>query len=247
MRPQLRSADPAQAAGRRLRSRRCGGRLPGAGSPIRFEPLAAEGERVFGAPAVIARDHRLHARSPDRRAHRAQLPRSPLRRRHAHPPLRRRGRRHRLRRSSTPGRRRPACARSRSTPFAAAAAQNHRFGLDDGILVKDNHLRAAGGIAPRSSGCALPERRSRSRSRPRRSRTCARPSRRASSRSCSTTWRLRRCGKPWRSWPARATLEASGGVSLETVREIAETGVDFVSAGALTHAARSLDVSLEVL
>ena len=45
----------------------------------------------------------------------------------------------------------------------------------------------------------------------------------------------------------RATLEASGGVSLETVREIAETGVDFVSAGALTHAARSLDVSLEML
>ena len=45
----------------------------------------------------------------------------------------------------------------------------------------------------------------------------------------------------------RATLEASGGVSLETVREIAETGVDFVSVGALTHSARSLDVSLEVL
>jgi len=45
----------------------------------------------------------------------------------------------------------------------------------------------------------------------------------------------------------RATLEASGGVTLETVREIAETGVDFVSVGALTHSARSLDVSLEVL
>jgi nicotinate-nucleotide pyrophosphorylase (carboxylating) len=44
----------------------------------------------------------------------------------------------------------------------------------------------------------------------------------------------------------RATLEASGGVSLDTVREIAETGVDFVSVGALTHSARSLDVSLEL-
>ncbi len=44
----------------------------------------------------------------------------------------------------------------------------------------------------------------------------------------------------------RASLEASGGVSLETVREIAETGVDFVSVGALTHSARSLDVSLEL-
>ena len=45
----------------------------------------------------------------------------------------------------------------------------------------------------------------------------------------------------------RATLEASGGVSLATVREIAETGVDFVSVGALTRSARSLDVSMEVL
>jgi len=44
----------------------------------------------------------------------------------------------------------------------------------------------------------------------------------------------------------RATLEASGGVSLETVREIANTGVDFISVGALTHSARSLDVSLEL-
>ena len=45
----------------------------------------------------------------------------------------------------------------------------------------------------------------------------------------------------------RATLEASGGVTLDTVRAIAETGVDFISIGALTHSARSLDVSLEVL
>jgi nicotinate-nucleotide pyrophosphorylase (carboxylating) len=45
----------------------------------------------------------------------------------------------------------------------------------------------------------------------------------------------------------RAKLEASGGISLESVCAIAETGVDFVSVGALTHSARSLDVSLEVL
>jgi len=44
----------------------------------------------------------------------------------------------------------------------------------------------------------------------------------------------------------RATVEASGGVTIDTVRGIAETGVDFISVGALTHGARSLDVSLEV-
>ena len=44
----------------------------------------------------------------------------------------------------------------------------------------------------------------------------------------------------------RARLEASGGITLETVRAVAETGVDEISVGALTHSARSLDVSLEV-
>jgi nicotinate-nucleotide pyrophosphorylase (carboxylating) len=45
----------------------------------------------------------------------------------------------------------------------------------------------------------------------------------------------------------RCPLEASGGVTLATVRAIAETGVDCISAGALTHSAPSLDISLEVL
>ncbi|HDZ12760.1 MAG TPA: nicotinate-nucleotide diphosphorylase (carboxylating), partial [Bacteroidetes bacterium] len=42
----------------------------------------------------------------------------------------------------------------------------------------------------------------------------------------------------------RVPLEASGGVTLETVRKIAETGVDFISVGALTHSAPALDVSM---
>ena len=44
----------------------------------------------------------------------------------------------------------------------------------------------------------------------------------------------------------RARLEASGGVRLDTVRAIAETGVDAISVGALTHSARALDISLEL-
>ena len=44
----------------------------------------------------------------------------------------------------------------------------------------------------------------------------------------------------------RARLEASGGITLENVRAVAETGVDEISIGALTHSARSLDVSLEL-
>jgi nicotinate-nucleotide pyrophosphorylase (carboxylating) len=42
----------------------------------------------------------------------------------------------------------------------------------------------------------------------------------------------------------RALVEASGGVNLETVRKIAETGVDVISVGALTHSARAMDISM---
>jgi nicotinate-nucleotide pyrophosphorylase (carboxylating) len=44
----------------------------------------------------------------------------------------------------------------------------------------------------------------------------------------------------------RATLEASGGVTLDTVAEIAATGVDFISTGAITHSVKALDISLDL-
>ena len=44
----------------------------------------------------------------------------------------------------------------------------------------------------------------------------------------------------------RCKVEASGGVNLETVKQIAETGVDFISVGALTHSIKALDISLEI-
>ena len=45
----------------------------------------------------------------------------------------------------------------------------------------------------------------------------------------------------------RAILEASGGITLETIGEVAQTGVDLISVGALTHSARSVDISLEII
>jgi len=124
--------------------------------------------------------------------------------------------------------------------------RNHRFGLDDGILVKDNHLRAAGGVRPaveglRATGTSLPIE--------------------VEAETLDDVREALAAGAEQilldNMPPAlmreavelvggRATLEASGGVSLETVRAIAETGVDFISVGALTHSARSLDVSLEL-
>jgi nicotinate-nucleotide pyrophosphorylase (carboxylating) len=128
---------------------------------------------------------------------------------------------------------------------AVGGGRNHRFGLDDGVLVKDNHLRAAGSIA------AAVERL------------------RAATHlpievECDTLGQVEEAlgagaeailldnmrADELRAAVSlargRARLEASGGVTLENVRAIAETGVDEISVGALTHSARSLDVSLEL-
>ncbi len=123
---------------------------------------------------------------------------------------------------------------------------NHRTRLDDAILVKDNHLRLAGGI---------PEALSRART------TYAALPVEVEAETIDDVREALSVGAdailldnmtPVAIAEAvdlaagRALLEASGGVSLDTVRELAETGVDSISVGALTHSARSLDVSLEV-
>jgi len=50
-----------------------------------------------------------------------------------------------------------------------------------------------------------------------------------------------------RRYTGRILIEASGGITLENVRRVAETGVDLISVGALTHSPRALDISLEVV
>ncbi|HEU0304842.1 MAG TPA: carboxylating nicotinate-nucleotide diphosphorylase [Gaiellaceae bacterium] len=129
---------------------------------------------------------------------------------------------------------------------ATGGGRNHRFGLDDGVLVKDNHLRLAGGIAPaierlRAAGVEMPiEVEAETLDQVREAVEAGAD---AILLDNMTTAQLREAVA---LVAGRAKLEASGGVTLDTVREAAETGVDFVSVGALTHSARSLDVSLEV-
>jgi nicotinate-nucleotide pyrophosphorylase (carboxylating) len=124
--------------------------------------------------------------------------------------------------------------------------RNHRFGLDDGILVKDNHIRLAGGIRAaverlRRAGTDLPIEVEAE---------TLEDVREALQAGADAILLDNMSPEELRQAVAlvagRAKLEASGGVSLDTVRMIAEAGVDFISVGALTHAARSLDVSLEV-
>ncbi|MGN6868945.1 MAG: carboxylating nicotinate-nucleotide diphosphorylase [Solirubrobacteraceae bacterium] len=127
---------------------------------------------------------------------------------------------------------------------AAGGATNHRFGLFDAILIKENHAALAGGV-----GEAV-----------RRGREYAPGlTLEVECRTLAEVDEALAAGAPWilldnmsvaelgdavRHVDGRAKLEASGGVTLQTLREIASTGVDFVSVGALTHSAPALDLSL---
>jgi nicotinate-nucleotide pyrophosphorylase (carboxylating) len=129
----------------------------------------------------------------------------------------------------------------------AGGGRNHRMGLDDALLVKENHVAAAGSVAEAT----------------RRALSAARDGVLVEV-ECATLGELREAVKAGarrvlldNMTPAemreavelvagRAELEASGNVTLEAVREIAETGVDYISVGALTHSAPALDLSLIV-
>jgi len=129
---------------------------------------------------------------------------------------------------------------------ATGGGTNHRFGLDDGVLVKDNHLRLSGGIATAVASLRaatdLPIEVEAETLEQVREAIAAGAD--AILLDNMSTGELREAVA---LVAGRAKLEASGGVTLGTVREIAETGVDVISVGALTHSAPSLDVSLEVL
>jgi nicotinate-nucleotide pyrophosphorylase (carboxylating) len=128
---------------------------------------------------------------------------------------------------------------------AAGGGQNHRLRLDDGVLNKDNHQRLVGSVREaveraRATGVPVEV-----------EADTQDQVREAIDAGADTilldNMTLDELREAVALTAGRAKLEASGGVTLDTVRAIAETGVDFVSVGALTHSARSLDVSLEVL
>lgn len=126
---------------------------------------------------------------------------------------------------------------------------NHRFGLADGVLIKDNHLAAIGGADP--VGQAVKQAREWA---PHTLRvevevtTLAEVERAATARAdviLLDNMSVPTMREAVALVAGRALLEASGGVTLATVRAIAETGVDLISVGALTHSAPALDISLE--
>ena len=129
----------------------------------------------------------------------------------------------------------------------AGGGHNHRFGLDDGVLIKDNHIKMAGGIKKAVE---------------------------AARRGCPHTVRIEvevedlagveealeagadiimldnmdipAMREAVELVAGRALLEASGGIEEEAIRAVASTGVDLISVGALTHSVKSLDISLDI-
>jgi nicotinate-nucleotide pyrophosphorylase (carboxylating) len=129
--------------------------------------------------------------------------------------------------------------------------ENHRMNLGDGILIKDNHLAAL-----RSQGLNIKQIVARARQNsPQRlpvevEVATASEALEAAEAGADIVMldnmSLEDMRKAVKSIHGRALIEASGGITLDNVRAVAETGVDFISIGALTHSVTALDISLEL-
>lgn len=147
----------------------------------------------------------------------------------------------------------PGWRRLEKAATAAGGAVNHRMGLHDMVLVKENHVRAAGGVREalravtrraREAGIAVEIE------------VADLAELEAALEGAPDRILLDNMGIPALREAVRRVreeppdeaplLEASGGITLDTVRDVAETGVDLVSVGALTHSAPALDLSMLV-
>ncbi len=126
---------------------------------------------------------------------------------------------------------------------------NHRFDLGDAVLIKDNHLAAIGGEHPIRDAVLAAKKRA-----PHTSKVEVEVVDLAGVQEALDAGAdiimldnmgLDEMSRAVALVDGRALLEASGGITLETIREVAATGVDLISAGALTHSAPSLDISLD--
>jgi len=123
---------------------------------------------------------------------------------------------------------------------------NHRFGLDDAAMIKDNHIQASGGIAPAfarlRAGLGHMVKIEVEVDRMEQLEEALAQGADAILLDNMSLDDLRRAVALAKG---KAVLEASGNVTLETVRAIAETGVDYISSGAITHSAPNLDIGLD--
>jgi len=127
---------------------------------------------------------------------------------------------------------------------AAGGGTNHRMGLHDAVLIKNNHIRAAGGVRAaldRTQDAGVP---------------IEIEVRTKAELDEALDWGATHLlldnlsPKEAREWvrhiAGRAKVELSGGITLDTVRACAESGADFISVGALTHSAAAVDINFRL-
>lgn len=129
---------------------------------------------------------------------------------------------------------------------ACGGGRNHRLGLDSGVMLKDNHIAVCGGIAE-----AVARARSRVPVLTRIEVECDRLDQVEEALAAGAdvimldNMPVETMRRAVELVDGRAPLEASGGVRLETIRDIAETGVDFISVGRITQSAPAVDIGLD--
>jgi nicotinate-nucleotide pyrophosphorylase (carboxylating) len=140
----------------------------------------------------------------------------------------------------------PGLRRLEKAAVAAGGARNHRVGLFDAILIKENHIAAAGGIAQAVARVreVAPELANTLEVEVRDPQEIEAALAAGAPRLLLDNMNVDQLRAAVAQVDGRATLEASGNVTLENIRERAQTGVDFISIGALTHSAPALDLSL---
>ena len=129
---------------------------------------------------------------------------------------------------------------------AAGGATNHRRGLYDAVLIKENHIAMAGGIGPAVAAARAHAPTLALEVEVRDAAEIDAAHRPRAPRLLLDNMDLDELRAAVAQVAGRAELEASGGVTLETLRAVGSTGVDFVSMGALTHSAAALDLSLRL-
>lgn len=129
--------------------------------------------------------------------------------------------------------------------------ENHRFGLYDMFLIKDNHIFAAGGIKQAIQLCKEFNRQTGNQFKieveVKNLLELKEAIEEGVDRVMLDNFSLESIKDAVKLVNGKVEIEVSGGVNLDTVREIAECGVDFISIGALTHSAKALDISLEII
>ena len=128
----------------------------------------------------------------------------------------------------------------------AGGGTNHRMGLDDGILIKDNHIRLSGGITQ-----ALERMRNAQHEMPieievQSFEQLDEALAAGATRILADNFTVEQLKEVVTRTRGKAQVEISGGVTIDTLADLAATGADFVSVGALTHSAAAIDISFEI-